>query len=76
MPKLPQIKPTPLVKFFTSQGFLVARQTGSHARLIHPDGRKITITYTINPLLLALLILFLNRRKWIEIRFLNSLNKS
>lgn len=43
MPKLPQIKPLLLVKFFTKQGFVVTRQVGSHARLVHSDGRKITI---------------------------------
>lgn len=43
MAKLPQIKPKILIKFFLKLGFNVTRQTGSHARLIHPDGRKITI---------------------------------
>ncbi len=50
MPKLPQIKPTPLVKFFVRQGFIVTRQTGSHARLIHSDGRKITIAIHNKPI--------------------------
>ena len=50
MPKLPQIKPTPLVKFFQKQGFSISRQVGSHARLIHPDGRKITIAIHNKPI--------------------------
>lgn len=50
MSKLPQIKPSPLVKFFTKQGFVVTRQVGSHARLIHPDGRKITIAIHNKPI--------------------------
>lgn len=43
MSKLPQIKPTLLVKFFIKQGFVVTRQVGSHIRLAHSNGRKITI---------------------------------
>lgn len=50
MSKLPQIKPLPLLKFFTKQGFVISRQVGSHARLIHPDGRKITIAIHSKPI--------------------------
>lgn len=50
MPKLPQIKPLPLVRFFTKQGFVVTRQVGSHARLVHSDGRKITIAIHNKPI--------------------------
>ncbi len=50
MPKLPQVKPKDLVKFFQKQGFVVSRQDGSHARLIHPDGRKITIAIHTKPI--------------------------
>lgn len=50
MSKLPQIKPNPLLKFFIRQGFQISRQTGSHARLIHPDGRKITIAIHNKPI--------------------------
>lgn len=50
MPKLPQIKPGHLLRFFVKQGFVVARQTGSHTRLIHPDGRKITIAAHNKPI--------------------------
>lgn len=50
MSKLPQIKPTLLLKFFIKQGFTVTRQVGSHARLIHPDGRKITVAIHNKPI--------------------------
>ncbi len=50
MPKLPQIKPSPLLKFFQKQGFVVTRQTGSHVRLVHLDGRKITIAIHNKPI--------------------------
>jgi predicted RNA binding protein YcfA (HicA-like mRNA interferase family) len=50
MPRLPQIKPKELLKFFQKQGFTISRQTGSHARLIHPDGRKITIAIHTKPI--------------------------
>lgn len=58
MSKFPQIKPTPLVKFFTTQGFIITRQAGSHVRLIHPDGRKITIAIHNKPIARAPLIRF------------------
>ena len=35
MSKLSQIKASSLLKFFVKQGFVVSRQVGSHARLIH-----------------------------------------
>ncbi len=50
MPKLPQIKPNPLAKFFVKQGFIISRQVGSHTRLIHADGRKITIAIHNKPI--------------------------
>ena len=50
MPKLPQITPKKLLKFFQKQGFKLARQTGSHARLTHEDGRKIAIAVHNKPL--------------------------
>ncbi|MBI2443194.1 MAG: type II toxin-antitoxin system HicA family toxin [Candidatus Levybacteria bacterium] len=50
MTKLPQVKPTQLLKFFQKHGFTLTRQTGSHARLIHKDGRKITIAIHNKPI--------------------------
>ena len=50
MTKLKQITPKRLVKFFQKQGFEITKQTGSHARLVHPDGRKITIAIHNKPL--------------------------
>lgn len=50
MSKLPQIKASSLLKFFVKQGFVISRQVGSHARLIHPDGRKITIAVHNKPI--------------------------
>ena len=50
MRKLPQVRPTSLLKFFTKQGFIISRQVGSHVRLIHPDGRKITIAVHNKPI--------------------------
>ena len=43
MAKLPVIRPKDLLKALRRAGFQVARQAGSHARLIHPDGRAVTI---------------------------------
>ncbi|MDO8570700.1 MAG: type II toxin-antitoxin system HicA family toxin [Candidatus Daviesbacteria bacterium] len=50
MPKLPQIKPNLLLKFFIKQGFVITRQIGSHTRLVHTDGRKITIAIHNKPI--------------------------
>ncbi|MCE7897614.1 MAG: hypothetical protein DPW11_03325 [bacterium] len=43
MPKLPVLKPLAVVKKLEKAGFKISRQTGSHARLIHPDGRASTV---------------------------------
>jgi len=50
MTKLPQIRPRKLVKFFRKRGFEVIRQKGSHLRLAHPDGRKITVAVHNKPI--------------------------
>lgn len=50
MPKLPVVKPKDLLKTFQKVGFVVVRQTGSHARLHHPDGRRVTIAIHNRPL--------------------------
>ena len=50
MINLPQVTPKKLVKFFLKQGFVVRRQVGSHARLVHSDGRKITIAIHNKPI--------------------------
>lgn len=50
MSRLPQIKPLELIKFFKKQGFVTSRQTGSHQRLIHSDGRKLTIAVHNKPI--------------------------
>ena len=50
MAKLQQITPKRLVKFFLKQDFKITKQTGSHARLVHPDGRKITIAIHNKPI--------------------------
>ena len=43
MGKLPALKPKDVVKTLKKFGFEIKRQTGSHARLIHPDGRATTV---------------------------------
>jgi len=43
MPKLSPINATKLIKILNKQGFVLIRQSGSHARLEHPDGRKTSI---------------------------------
>lgn len=55
MTKLPQIRPVNLSKFFQKQGFQVIRQVGSHQRLAHADGSKITIAIHRKPIPLGTL---------------------
>lgn len=43
MGKLPSIKPKQILKILKQFGFEVKRQTGSHIRLIHPNGRATTL---------------------------------
>jgi len=43
MVKLPTIKPKDVLKKLEKCGFKVSRQTGSHARFIHSDGRATTV---------------------------------
>lgn len=50
MPKLPVVKPKDLIKVFKKNGFRVVRQTGSHARLHHENGHKVTIAVHNRPL--------------------------
>ena len=43
MVKLPILRPIDVLKKLEKFGFRVSRQTGSHARLVHPDGRAATV---------------------------------
>jgi len=43
MVKLPALKPKKVVKILLKHGFKIKRQTGSHMRLIHPNGRATTV---------------------------------
>lgn len=43
MPKLSPIRGKDLVKILEKQEFAQIRQRGSHARMVHPDGRKTSV---------------------------------
>jgi len=43
MPKLSPISAKKFIKIVKKLGFVKIRQRGSHVRLVHADGRKITI---------------------------------
>ncbi|KKU87459.1 hypothetical protein A3A64_02715 [Candidatus Gottesmanbacteria bacterium RIFCSPLOWO2_01_FULL_48_11] len=50
MTKIPRsVKPAELVRALKKEGFVVDRQTGSHARLKHPDGRATSIALHPKP---------------------------
>jgi len=40
---LPQLKPQELIRALTRLGFVMRRQTGSHAIMRHPETRRITV---------------------------------
>ncbi|MGI8427676.1 MAG: type II toxin-antitoxin system HicA family toxin [Actinomycetota bacterium] len=43
MPPLPALSGVQLIKILEAKGFQQVRQSGSHVRLRHPDGRATTI---------------------------------
>lgn len=75
MTKLPQIKPRLLIKFFEKQGFTITRQAGSHARLAHRDGRKITIAVHNKPIALGTLHAILRQARMEKSIFLKLFKK-
>lgn len=34
-----------IIRALSEDGFLLRRQEGSHRRYVHPDGRRVTVTY-------------------------------
>lgn len=50
MSQVSQILPKDLVKAIMKFGFFKLRQRGSHLRLVHSDGRKITIALRFKPM--------------------------
>lgn len=75
MSKLPQVRPTLLVKLFVSLGFMITRQVGSHMRLVHPDGRKITIAIHTKPIAKGTLNAILKQAQMDRETFLKLLHK-
>ncbi len=72
MAKLPQIKPRDLVHFFTKQGYQISRQTGSHMRLVHSDGYRITIAIHNKPIAPGTLQAILKQANMTRDEFLKS----
>ncbi len=50
MPKLAEVLPKDLLQALLKIGFFIFHQTGSHVRLHHPDGRRVTIAIHSKPL--------------------------
>ncbi len=42
-PKLPSLNARQLIAILNKHGFILDRQSGSHAVFIHPDGRRTTV---------------------------------
>jgi predicted RNA binding protein YcfA (HicA-like mRNA interferase family) len=58
-----EIKPKELVNFLLKLGFHKIRQKGSHLRLSHPDGRKVTIAVHNKPISKGTLTAILRQAK-------------
>lgn len=43
MPGLPILRATEVIRVLENLGFKVVRQRGSHVRLVHADGRVVTV---------------------------------
>jgi len=43
MTRVPAKTPKEVVKILLKHGFIIKRQTGSHIRLVHTDGRATTV---------------------------------
>jgi len=61
MGSLPQILPKDLVRLLTKGGFAIIRQVGSHARLAHQNGRRVTIAIHSKPLPIGTLLSILRQ---------------
>lgn len=75
MSRLPQIRPKDLVKFFLKEGFEISRQVGSHLRLIHSDGRGITVAMHNQPVSPGTLHSILRQAGMSRDQFLKSFKK-
>jgi len=73
--KLPQVTPKRIVKFFKKQGFIINRQVGSHARLIHQDGRRISVAIHNKPIAPGTLQSILKQANLTRDQFLNLLKE-
>lgn len=73
MAKLPVVRPKDLEKTLRKAGFQVARQAGSHVRLIHPDGRSTSIAIHQKPLAKGTLLSIIRDIKLSKQEFLNLL---
>jgi len=70
------IKPKDLVRFFQKQGFSILRQKGSHVRLGHSDGRKITIAIHNKPISRGTLSAILRQSQFSKEEFVKLFKKS
>ena len=50
MTKFTELKAQKVVKALSKLGFTKSRSVGSHLRLVHPDGRKVTIAIHNKPI--------------------------
>ncbi|MHB8148362.1 MAG: type II toxin-antitoxin system HicA family toxin [Vulcanimicrobiaceae bacterium] len=64
MPKLPRCSGERLIALLLGSGFTIARQRGSHVRLYGPDGQRVTVPSTSEPLPLGTLTSALRQAGW------------
>ncbi len=61
MGDFPQVLPKDVVKILERCGFVITHQTGSHMRLAHVNGRKVTIAIHNRPLAIGTLLAILRQ---------------
>jgi predicted RNA binding protein YcfA (HicA-like mRNA interferase family) len=61
MGDFPQVLPKDVVKILQQCGFSITRQVGSHMRLAHDDGRKVTVAIHSKPLPIGTLLSILRQ---------------
>lgn len=53
--RIPQLHPAEVIRALHHLGFKTLRTRGSHVRLAHPDGRKVTVPKHNRPLFIGTL---------------------
>ena len=73
MSKIPQVKSKEVIMALKRLGFVVVRTEGSHVRLTHSDGRKVTVAQHNRPIFKGTLHSILQQAKITVRELINNL---